>query len=123
MVCVKRVYEAPAPSDGCRVLVDRLWPRGLSNTRAKVDVWLREVAPSDALRRWFSHDPKKWPEFRRKYHTELRNKGALLRRLRQLQRHQGTITLLYAASDTIRNNASVLATLLGRGRKLWRRSR
>ena len=116
MFKIKRVYEAPDPNDGMRVLVDRLWPRGLSKDKAKADIWLRDVAPSDAARKWFGHDPKKWPEFRRKYQTELQGKAALLRTLRQLERKHGSVTLLYAASDTARNNAIVLAALLARRR-------
>ena len=116
MVKIKRVYEAPHPDDGLRVLVDRLWPRGLSKARAKVDLWLRDVAPSDAARRWFGHDPTRWPAFRRTYQTELRGKVALLRTLRRLEQEQGSVTLLYAASDTARNNAVVLAALLARRR-------
>ena len=116
MVNIKRVYEAPRPDDGLRVLVDRLWPRGLSKARAKADLWLRDVAPSDAARRWFGHDPKRWPAFRRKYQTELRGKVALLRTLRRLEQDHGSVTLLYAASDAARNNAVVLAALLARRR-------
>ena len=116
MVNIKRVYEASRPDDGLRVLVDRLWPRGLSKAKATVDLWLRDVAPSDAARKRFGHDPQRWPAFRRTYQTELRGKGALLRTLRGLEREHGTITLLYAASDTTRNNAVVLAALLARRR-------
>lgn len=116
MFKIKRVYEAPDPSDGVRVLVDRLWPRGLSKDKAKVDLWLRDVAPSDTVRKWFAHDPKRWLEFRRKYRTELQGKVAPLRTMRRLEQDHGTVTLLYAASDTTRNNAMVLAALLTRRR-------
>ena len=116
MFKIKRVYEAPHPDDGMRVLVDRLWPRGLSKTRAKADLWLREVAPSDAVRTRFGHDPQRWAAFRRTYQAELREQVALLRTLRGLERKHGTVTLLYAASDTTRNNAVVLAALLARRR-------
>jgi len=114
MVKVKRVYEPAKGSDGFRVLVDRLWPRGLSKEQAKVDLWLRDVAPSDALRKWFAHDPDKWLEFRRRYHTELKEKTEILRRLHQLEQEHRVIMLVYAASDTLRNNAVVLAGRLNR---------
>lgn len=114
MVRVKRVYEPVKGTDGFRVLVDRLWPRGLSKEQAKVDLWLRDVAPSDALRKWFAHDPNKWPEFRRRYHTELEDKTEPLRNLHQLEQQHRVITLVYAASDTLRNNAVVLAGRLNR---------
>lgn len=114
MVRTKRVYERPEKKDSFRVLVDRLWPRGLSKHRAKSDLWLREIAPRDALRKWFSHDPDKWAEFRRRYHAELKEKADTLRRLKQLERERCVITLVYAASDTLRNNAVVLAGRLNR---------
>ncbi len=114
MVKVKRVYEPAKGADGFRVLVDRLWPRGLSKEQAKVDLWLRDVAPSDALRKWFAHDPAKWPEFQRRYRAELRDKVAPLQRLKQLERERRMVTLVYAASDTLRNNAVALAGLLNR---------
>lgn len=104
---LKRVYEAPAPEDGARVLVERLWPRGLSKERAAVDLWLKEAAPSPELRRWYGHDPRKWPEFRRRYREELRARGAELEQLRALLR-EGAVTFVYAARDTERNSAVVL---------------
>ena len=115
MIRLKRVYEPSEKADGFRVLVDRLWPRGLSKAKARADLWLREVAPSDGLRKWFAHDPKKWPEFRRRYRAELKERGEAWRTLKRLQQEQGVLTLLYAASDTARNNAVVLADLLARG--------
>lgn len=114
MVRVKRAYETPQTSDGFRVLVDRLWPRGLSKGRAKISLWLRDVAPSDALRKWFAHDPKKWPEFERRYRAELTDKTEALRKLRQLKREHRVVTLVYAASDPFRNNAFVLRGRLSR---------
>ena len=111
MVRIKRVYEPPQRADGVRVLVDRLWPRGLSKTQAKVDLWLRDVAPSDALRKWFAHEPAKWPGFQQRYVAELKDKTEELQRLKQERR---VITLVYAASDTVRNNAVVLARLLNK---------
>lgn len=111
-VRLKRAYEPPARADGTRVLVDRLWPRGLSKDKARVDLWLRDVAPSTGLREWFGHDPGKWPEFRRRYRAELAGNTALAE-LRALCR-AGTVTLLYAARDTEHNNARVLEERLRR---------
>ncbi|WP_069802787.1 DUF488 domain-containing protein [Thermogemmatispora onikobensis] len=116
-VQLKRVYEEPLESDGTRVLVERLWPRGLSRERARIDLWLKDVAPSDELRRWFAHDPQKFPEFRRRYEQELRDQEtarAALARLLELAR-QGPLTLVYSARDREHNNAVVLRDLLGRG--------
>ena len=112
-VALKRAYEAPAKSDGKRVLVDRLWPRGLTREKAAIDLWLREVAPSNELRKWFGHDPEKWPEFERRYRAELKGSPALME-LRELSR-QGDITLLYAARDRLHNEALVLKQILDRG--------
>ena len=107
---LKRVYEAPADDDGMRVLVDRLWPRGLSKDAAKVDLWLKEVAPSDALRREFHAHPERFDDFRGAYAAELDGNEALAR-LRKLAREQ-PVTLLYAARDEARNNAVVLRELV-----------
>lgn len=112
MVRVKRVYEAPEEGDGRRVLVDRLWPRGLKKEAAAVHLWTKELAPSDSLRRWFGHDPQKWEEFRERYVKELEGKGDALEELRRLAR-QEKVTLLYAATDERHNNAVVLLELLG----------
>lgn len=108
----KRVYDAAEKTDGFRVLVDRLWPRGVSKSAAKIDLWLKEVAPSDALRKWFSHDPAKWPEFRKKYAKELEGKRELVDKLRGLEKKNGVVTLLYSARDENRNNAVVLLEAL-----------
>lgn len=110
---VKRAYDPPAPEDGYRVLVDRLWPRGLSKERAAVGEWLREAAPSTDLRRWFGHDPARWDEFRCRYAAELAAPAAreAVARLRALAAG-GKITLLYAASDKVHNNAVALAEYL-----------
>lgn len=110
---VKRVYEPAADSDGCRVLVDRLWPRGLAKSEAKVDLWLKEVAPSPELRRWFAHDPGRWEEFRRRYENELRARPEPVERLLSLTR-EGPLTLLFAARDEAHNNAVVLKDVLSR---------
>lgn len=115
---VKRAYDPPAPGDGCRVLVDRLWPRGLSKERAAVDEWLREVAPSTDLRRWFAHDPARWAEFKRRYSAELDAPAApeAVARLRSLAA-EGDVTLLYAATDELHNNAVVLREYLASSRR------
>ena len=111
---LKRVYLAPAADDGRRVLVERLWPRGLSKEKAAVDVWLKEVAPSDALRRWFHAQPQaRWPEFRDRYRDELRGPAAeALGELRRLVA-SGPVTLLFAARDEAHNSAVVLEELIG----------
>ncbi len=111
MVQIKRVYDAPADADGFRILVDRLWPRGVSKERAKLDLWLKEIAPSDELRRWFAHDPAKWPEFKRRYLAELQNNQCAVEQLRELVGKQN-VTLLFAARDEEHNEAVVLRDLL-----------
>ncbi len=111
---LKRAYEPPSADDGYRVLVDRLWPRGLVREEARIDEWARELAPSDELRRWFGHDPARFPEFRRRYHEELAEHAQTLERLRELAR-RGRLTLVFAARDRLRNNAVVLAEVLRRG--------
>jgi uncharacterized protein YeaO (DUF488 family) len=112
-IALKRVYDEPESGDGTRVLVERLWPRGLSKERAHVDVWLKEIAPSRELRTWFGHDPEKFAEFRRRYETELAAETgqAALARLRELVK-QGPVTLVFAAHDTEHTNAVVLRDLL-----------
>jgi uncharacterized protein YeaO (DUF488 family) len=110
---LKRVYEEPSKSDGTRILVDRLWPRGLTKEKARVDLWLKEVAPSNELRKWFAHDPTKWPEFKARYKAELKNNGAQLALLKQAVL-RGPATLLYGAKDTEHNEAVVLQDLLNR---------
>jgi uncharacterized protein YeaO (DUF488 family) len=115
-VRVKRAYEPPEPSDGYRVLIDRIWPRGISREHAQLDEWARELAPSSELRRWFGHDPHRFAEFQRRYLDELDAQAASLRALRRRARH-GTLTLVYGARDTEHNDAVVLAGLLRRGRR------
>jgi len=112
MMRVKRVYDEASEDDGFRVLVDRLWPRGVSKDRAKVDLWLREVGPSDDLRKWFSHDVKKWQGFRKRYEAELKGKQELLQRIKQAEKKKGTVTLLYSAKDEEHNQAVALAAFL-----------
>ena len=108
---VKRVYEPPAPDDGKRFLVDRLWPRGLRKEALRLDGWLKELAPSDELRRWFGHDPAKWEEFRRRYFLELQARPEAWRPLRKAAR-EGTVTLLFSARDGEHNNAVALKSFL-----------
>lgn len=116
MVRVKRIYEEAGDEDGARVLVDRLWPRGLAKDGAKIDHWLREVAPSDALRRWFGHDPARWREFCRRYAAELAARPEPFDMLVALCR-AGPTTLLFAARDIDHNNAMALATMLRQRRR------
>jgi uncharacterized protein YeaO (DUF488 family) len=110
-IATKRVYDAPAPADGYRVLIDRLWPRGISRERAKLDEWARELAPSTELRRWFGHDPDRFGEFRTRYRRELEGQAGELDRLRERARAE-PLTLLYGARDTEHNDAVVLAEVL-----------
>jgi len=112
MIRTKRIYEPPEKADAFRVLVDRLWPRGISKEKADIALWLKEIAPSDELRKWFAHDPVKWKEFRKKYREELRSKAELLHELRALERDHETVTLLYAAKDEEHNNAVALKDML-----------
>jgi uncharacterized protein YeaO (DUF488 family) len=107
MLKLKRVYEKPSKDDGFRILVERLWPRGLSKDRAAVDLWLKEVAPSPELRKWFAHDPAKWEEFRRRYGKELEMKSTEIDLLLDKSR-EGTVTLVYAAHDEEHNSALLL---------------
>jgi uncharacterized protein YeaO (DUF488 family) len=108
---IKRVYEQPAAHDGERVLVDRLWPRGLSKEKARLDLWLKEIAPSTELRKWFGHDPGRWDEFRNRYRAELRRNGDLVDVLIN-KAAAGPVTLLYAARDEEHNEALVLKQFL-----------
>jgi uncharacterized protein YeaO (DUF488 family) len=109
---LKRAYEPAAGSDGRRILIDRLWPRGVSKRRAAIDEWMKEIAPSSQLRRWFGHDPERWPEFQRRYKRELRGRGELLRRIASLAA-RGRVTLVYGARDEAHNDAVVLAAAVG----------
>jgi uncharacterized protein YeaO (DUF488 family) len=110
---LKRVYEEPAKSDGTRILVDRLWPRGLTKEKAHVDLWLKEVAPSNDLRKWFAHDPQKWPEFKARYKAELKHNAAQLALLKRAIA-KGPSTLLCGAKDIEHNEAVVLLELFTR---------
>jgi len=109
---LKRVYESPDTGDGYRVLVERLWPRGMSKDRAKVDLWLKEAGASTTLRTWYGHDPEKWEEFRRKYFEEMRSRPDVIKELRDVIRTRGTVTFLFAAHDIEHNNALALKEFL-----------
>jgi uncharacterized protein YeaO (DUF488 family) len=114
MIKLKRAYEQPARDDGERILVERLWPRGLPKLRAKIDLWLKEIAPSTELRRWFGHDPDKWEEFGRRYQKELKENNDLIKLLKRKAK-AGTITLIYAARDEEHNGALVLKRFVQKG--------
>ena len=121
MVKTKRVYERAASTDGARFLVDRVWPRGVRKTSLHIEAWLKDVAPSDALRHWFGHDPKKWDEFRRRYFRELEANPDAVKPLLDAMR-QGAITLVYGAHDTEHNNAVALKSYLeSPGKRVSRR--
>jgi uncharacterized protein YeaO (DUF488 family) len=111
VIKLKRAYEAPEPSDGFRILVDRLWPRGVSKSTARIDLWLKEIAPSADLRKWFGHEPSKWTEFRDRYFRELENNSEALNELMVHLRH-GIVTLVYGAKDQEHNNAVALKDYL-----------
>ncbi|MBS1840503.1 MAG: DUF488 family protein [Acidobacteria bacterium] len=117
MFAVRRVYEPAKKNDGYRVLVDRIWPRGLTKARAHVDLWLKEVAPSTELRKWFGHEPEKWPEFQKRYRAELKNAPETLAHLRTLEKGRKKVTLLYGAKNEEMNQAVALLGILGRGKK------
>lgn len=110
-VLIKRVYETPSGSDGKRVLVDRLWPRGLTKEKAKIDLWLKDIAPSNELRKWFGHDPLKWEEFRRRYINEIKSYLKTFEELKGIV-NKGKVTILYSAKDEDHNNAVVVKELL-----------
>lgn len=113
MIKLKRIYESPVPEpgDGKRILVDRLWPRGLKKEEVGVDEWIKEIAPSSALRKWFGHDPAKWAEFKEKYRRELVGNKELLEQIKE-DAHRGTVTILYAAKDREHNNGVALKEFL-----------
>lgn len=110
-VKIKRVYEQPEKDDGTRILVDRLWPRGLTKEKAQVDLWMKEIAPSTELRKWFHHDPEKWAEFQKRYKIELKNNVDQLKLLKK-EIAKGPATLVYGAKDEEHNEAAVLQQLL-----------
>lgn len=110
----RRAYEEPREDDGVRVLVDRFWPRGVSKEDLALDAWKKELAPSDDLREWFDHDPDRWEAFRERYHRELEERGEAVDEILETHRAAGTLTLVYAARDTERNNAVALRDYLRR---------
>ena len=112
MLKIKRIYDLPEKGDGFRVLVDRLWPRGISKERAHLDLWLKEIAPSDALRKWFAHDPKRWTGFTAKYRKELSGRKDLVLQIKKLEAEHGSVTLLYSAHDQTHNQAVALLQIL-----------
>ncbi len=111
MLKIKRAYERYDPDDGRRVLVDRLWPRGITKQKIKVDSWMKDIAPSDDLRKWYHHDPQKWGEFKERYRHELETKKSMLDQL-QTWATKGDVTILYSSKDEARNNAVALKELL-----------
>ena len=111
VIKLKRAYEPPSAGDGTRVLIDRLWPRGISKQKAKLDYWMKDIAPSTELRKWFGHDPTRWDEFRRRFTAELHEHPDLIAELRSLAR-KSPITLVYAAYDESHNDAVVLRDVL-----------
>ena len=112
MTSVKRVYEKPSNEDGYRILVDRLWPRGLSKEKSRIDLWIKEIAPSNELRKWYSHDPGKWEEFQNKYKAELNNKSELVNEVKHLVKKNKKITFLFSSKEEKLNNAFVLKKIL-----------
>ena len=116
MMKLKRAYEAASEDDGLRILVERLWPRGVSKQKAKIDLWLKALAPSTELRQWYGHDPARWPQFRKRYRAELKGQGDLLALLKYVTEER-TVTFVYAASDEERNSAVALKEFLEGGKK------
>jgi uncharacterized protein YeaO (DUF488 family) len=112
---LKRVYASREPADGYRILVERLWPRGVSKEHANVDLWLKDAGASTGLRTWFGHDPEKWTEFRRKYFEEIRARPEVIKELKEVIQAHGIVTFLFAAHDTEHNNALALKEFLEHG--------
>ena len=112
MIKIKRAYESSSEDDGFRILVDRIWPRGVSKEKANLNTWMKEIAPSNDLRKWFSHDPGKWEEFENKYKDELEDKQDLIREIKKIEKDKGKVTLIYSAKDKEHNNAVVLEHIL-----------
>jgi uncharacterized protein YeaO (DUF488 family) len=113
MVKIKRAYDKISSDDGKRILVDRLWPRGIKKDEAKIDEWIKEIAPSNELREWFAHDPSKWQEFKKRYREELKDQSNLIKILKHRAK-KGNITLIFSARDTEHNNAVVLSELISK---------
>lgn len=115
MIRLKRAYEAASEGDGLRILVERLWPRGVSKRAARIDLWLKDLAPSTELRQWYGHDPARWPQFRKRYWAELKGQGDVLTLLKYVT-DERTVTFVYAAADEERNSAVALKEFLERGK-------
>jgi uncharacterized protein YeaO (DUF488 family) len=113
MIKLKRAYEPASKDDGLRILVERLWPRGVSKQKARIDLWLKDLAPGTALRKWYGHDPARWPQFRKRYWAELKGQGNLLALLKYVTQGR-TVTFVYAAGDEERNSAAALKEVLER---------
>ena len=116
MIKLKRAYEVASKDDGLRILVERLWPRGVSKQKARIDLWLKDLAPTTELRRWYGHDPARWPRFRKRYWAELKNRADLLSLLKYVTL-ENKVTFVYAASDEERNSALALKELLERDKR------
>lgn len=112
MFTIKRIYDTPENDDGFRILIDRLWPRGVSKEKAKLDLWMKDIAPTDELRKWFGHDPEKWDGFKNKYLNELEDKKELIKQMKIIEKNNDKVTLLYSAKDEEHNNAIVLLEVL-----------
>lgn len=112
MIKLKRIYEKPEKNDGYRILVDRMWPRGISKEKAMLDLWLKDIAPSDHLRKWFAHDVEKWPDFEKKYRAEIKENKEILNQLIEIIERRKKVTFLYAAKDQEHNQAVVLKKFL-----------
>ncbi len=113
MIKIKRIYEKLEEDDGYRILIDHLWPRGISKEKAKIDLWYKEISPSNELRQWFNHDPEKWLEFQKKYKEELKLKKEIVNELKEIIKKKKKVTLLYSATDMKHNNAVALKKILG----------
>jgi uncharacterized protein YeaO (DUF488 family) len=116
VIRLKRAYDAASKDDGLRILVERLWPRGVSKPKAKIDLWLKDLAPRTALRQWYGHEPARWPQFRKRYAAELKENGDLLALLKHVAERQ-TVTFIFAASDVERNSAVVLKEVMARAKR------
>lgn len=114
MIALKRVYEPATEEDGLRILVERLWPRGIKKENARIDLWLKDIAPSPELRKWYAHEPEKWPEFQRRYRAELESNPAVDELKKLLEEHP-QVTFVYAARDEVRNSARLLKMFLEEG--------
>jgi uncharacterized protein YeaO (DUF488 family) len=113
MLRIKRIYDLPSPDDGKRILIDRLWPRGIKKADASINEWMKDIAPSNELRKWFAHDVSKWEEFKKRYKKELKDKSEILDKLKK-ESEKNIVTLLFSAKDVTHNNAQVLREILER---------